>query len=506
MDLTPVDPGYRLVAAFTRSLVRAFFRRVEVVGLDHVPRDRGGVLVSWHPNGVVDPGIILASFPAQITFGARDGLFRVPGFGLLLKAAGAVPIVRPQDSAGSDAERRAANEQALERLALEVVSGRFSCLFPEGDSHDHPFLLHIKSGAARFFYQAWALSDAGGPPPAIVPVGLHYDAKYAFRSDVLIEFHPPIELPPALARRPTPDDPPAVVQQRVRALTAQIEGALQEVVHATESWEVHHQMHRVRKLVRAERARRAGARLKKPRMREQQLGFARVWDAVRRLRSDDPVRLDALQARVSAYDDALRAVHLEDHELDRAPPVIRPRLAMLVATQAAAVFLLLPPMLLLGIAVHLPAAVVLWSLSQVAAKRTKDIASIQVVLGAVLVPLTWLVVGLAAAWAHAAVHAMWPAIPDNALLAAVLIVCVCIVGAAAGLHYLRLARETARAVRVLGTRNRRRATIAWLLVERAELLDVFDEITQRYDLPGEVGLDGQVVLEGQLSDADRLRT
>ena len=96
-----MERRYEMVVSVARLLCRLFFRRIEVVGLENVPRDRGGVLVSWHPNGVINPGIILATFPSQITFGARDGLFRVPLFGALLRAAGAVPILRAQDQSAS---------------------------------------------------------------------------------------------------------------------------------------------------------------------------------------------------------------------------------------------------------------------------------------------------------------------------------------------------------------------------------------------------------------------
>jgi len=502
-----MERRYRAVVGLTRLLCQAFFRKVEVVGLENVPRDRGGVLVSWHPNGVIDPGIILATFPSRITFGARDGLFKVPGFGALLHAVGAVPIHRAQDS-GADltpAERRAANLKALDRLAEEVVAGRFSCLFPEGDSHDQPFLLDLKSGAARFFYRAWSLSKQPGPPPALIPVGLHYDAKHAFRSHVLVEFHPPIELAPGLDQPPTPDEPEPQHRSKVERLTDELERVLQEVVHATESWEVHHLMHRVRKLVRSERARRAGARLRRPGMRERQLAFARVWDGVRRLEESDPEALERLRTRVTEYDADLRALGLDDHELDRGPSVLRPGLALLAIAQAAAVFLLLPPFLLLGVGVHLPVLGVLWLVARIGAKRRKDIASIKLLLGAVLFPLTWMSVGLVAALAHTRVHVLFPGVPDTPLIAGLVTLLSCFVGGAAAVRYLRLSRETTRALKVRLTRARRRTAIRRLREERGAIVEAIEHVTRDLDLPGAVTVDGRVVPDGATSSEQILR-
>jgi len=495
-----VDRQYQAVVGVARVLCRAFFRRVEVVGLENIPTDRGGVLVSWHPNGVIDPGLILAAFPARITFGARDGLFRVPGFNLLLKAAGAVPIRRAQDGSAAQAPevRREANLRALDTLAQEVVAGRYSCLFPEGDSHDNPFLLDLKSGAARFFYRAWALSPGDGPPPALIPVGLHYDDKHAFRSHVLVEFHPPLELDAELARPPTADEPPTQEKSRVARLTDELGRVLQEVVHATESWEVHHLMHRVRKLVRAERVARAGSKLGRPAMRERQLAFARVWDAVRRLEESDPDLLASLRSRVSEYDEDLHALGLEDHELDRGPKVLRRGLVLLVLAQAVAVFMLLPPLIVVGALVHAPAVVLLALVTRVAAKHRKDVASIKMLLGALLLPVTWVGVGLLSAYAHAWVHSMFPGVPDTPFMAGLVGTLCCLVGGAAAVRYMRLSRETMRGLRVRLTRARSREAISRLRKERADLVDDLDKVTATFDLPGEVSMDGQVVAEGTL--------
>ena len=171
---------------FVRFLVDRFFHQVEVVGTEHVPAEGGGVLVSWHPNGLMDPALVLARFPRRVIFGARHGLFKVPLLGGLMRRIGTVPIYRGQDaSAGDGATRRAANRQSLDALAAEVLSGSFSCLFPEGDSHDAPHLLALKTGAARFYYRARELQDPQSRPPVIIPVGLHYDAKRLFGSNAL---------------------------------------------------------------------------------------------------------------------------------------------------------------------------------------------------------------------------------------------------------------------------------------------------------------------------------
>ena len=187
--------SYGIIQWLLRRVTRVFFRRVKVAGLDRVPTDGGGIVVSWHPNGLIDPGLILTEFPRQIVFGARHGLFRIPLLGLLLNSVNTVPIYRARDLPNLDGdERRSANNKSLDALAEAVAHGRFSALFPEGRSHDAPHLMELKTGAARLYYRACAMRPPEAPEPVILVVGLHYDDKDLFRSKALVEVHAPLVL------------------------------------------------------------------------------------------------------------------------------------------------------------------------------------------------------------------------------------------------------------------------------------------------------------------------
>ena len=65
------------IRKFVRLGLFTFFRELEVNGIENVPTDRGGIVIAWHPNGMVDPALIFSTFPQQLMFGARHGLFRV---------------------------------------------------------------------------------------------------------------------------------------------------------------------------------------------------------------------------------------------------------------------------------------------------------------------------------------------------------------------------------------------------------------------------------------------
>ncbi len=482
-----------LLIRLARLLVRTFFRKVEVVGLEHVPSTGGGLVVSWHPNALVDPVLILACMPRPVVFGARSGLFRWPLFGWMMRAVGTVPIHRAQDRGElSPEQRREANLGALDTLAQAVADGGISCLFPEGTSHDAPHLLPVKTGAARFYYRARALRP-DAPPPVIIPVGLHYDAKRHFRSKVLVRFHPPLRLPPELDLTPPSDEAPEPGRSRVRQLTDVIERVLREVVHATESWELHHHLHRASQLLRAERAKRAGVRLKPPSMLEEQVGFWRVWAGYQRWRAEDPALTEALLNRMVRYENGMEALGLQDHELDHPPVQSRALRAALFMAQVTAAFVVFPTLIALGGLVNLGPYLVIRQGARLAAKKGKDHATIKMAAGVVLYPLAWLIAGFLAAGAAFVLHEIEPLIPATPWLAAVVVVALAIAGGAVSLHYLRLLRITARALRVRLTRARQRVTLAKLRVERSDLVDLLEALGEGMDLPGSVTAEGMVI-------------
>ncbi len=481
------DPGAfsaRSVRLLARVLLALFFRRVEVTGVENLPATGGGLLIAWHPNGMIDPALLLTAFPGRVVFGARHGLFRWPILGGLLRAT-AVPIHRRQDlpAGGDEAAARSANDSSLGALAEAVVAGSFAVLFPEGDSHDEPRPIELRTGAARLWLDA-ARRDPGAPLPHVVPVGLHYDRKRFFRSRALVAFHPPLPLAP----EPLPGDE----RDTARHLTARFAEALDQTALATDDWEEHHLMHRLRRLMRAERAARAGATPGPADMRERRLGFERVWTAYRERRAADAERIEALRDRLRAYDRALRALGLDDHELDRNREPLHGRMVVAFAFQRLVVDALLPPLALIGLIANLPPALALGVLARLGAKRKKDVASIKLLAGAVLFPATWAALGILAARGEGALADLFPTLPRLPWATGVLAFLLSAAGGVLVLVYGRISRRWGRALWVRVRRRLAFARVARLLDERAALFDAAQSIAAPVPLPGQVDSAGRI--------------
>jgi len=418
-----------------------------------------------------------------------------------MRQLGTVPVYRAMDAKSGDVQqRRSDNAASLAVLADSVAGGDFACLFPEGNSHDDPYLNALKTGVARFYFQAKSQSSACSQP-YIIPVGLHYDAKRSFRSNVLVAFHPPIEISPHVDLEPD-GDTEEQRRDRCRALTTEIDEVLKNVVHATDSWETHHLLHRTRSLVRAERAARSGASLSAPGIEERTIGFARVWTGYNTRLNTHPQQVQALRERISAYDDDMYAMGIRDHELDKRPKASSVWSVAQLVGQLVLVFMFIPPLLVVGYLVNLPPFALSWLSMKRIAKRQKDEASVKLLAGVVFFPLSWLLAGVLSGWTHEQLHQTYPIIPDTPVLAGVTVVVLGLVGGLLALRYARMLKETVRATRVRLTRARRRVNIARLKVERSEIFDDMIGLVSDIDLPGSVGPDGRVVFDETLQDLE----
>jgi 1-acyl-sn-glycerol-3-phosphate acyltransferase len=484
-----------LIVSFYRLLARIFFRHVEVTGRENIPETGGGVLISWHPNGLIDPGLIWTQFPRQIVFGARNGLFKWPILGQLMRAMGTVPVYRREDAASTidDSERREANKESIDALAREVAGGRFAALFPEGLSHDEPYPMELKTGAARLYYRALELSRDEVAPPVILPVGLHYNKKGVFGSSALVSFHPPLELNRELASPPASGESEETTRRKCRKLTAELGRVLHEVVYATDSWMLHHAMQRAVKLIRAERAARAGATLRRPKMVERVLAFSRLRTGYKVRARTHPEETRKLVEDIREYDEDLRTLGVKDHELDHSPRLALPWFTAILVLQAIAVWLVLPTLLVIGFLVNLPTALALTALAKGASKAYKDEASVKVLVGAVAFPLTRLIVALLVAWGQTQIHTLYPEVPNAPVITGVLAFFLSALGGFVALMYQRWVAATIRSIRVRLTRARRSDSIGRLRKERARLYERLMQLSEGLDLPGAVAPNGRVI-------------
>jgi glycerol-3-phosphate O-acyltransferase/dihydroxyacetone phosphate acyltransferase len=277
-----MDPR-RPVRALTRAITWTFYR-VDTRGAP--PASGAVLLVANHPNAMLDPAVVWATAGRDVRFLAKEPLFRIPVLAQLLRAGGAIPVYRAIDAA--DTSKNAA---MFEAASAALAAGDAVCIFPEGTSHSTGRLEPLRTGAARI---ALAAAERG-VNAAIVPVGLNFDRKTAFRSRASVVYGAALR---------------ADSRESARDLTARIAGAMRQLMIEADPLVDAAIVARIdqlfaitrpetREMYRVERRRRIAA-------------------GIERLRAQEPEWYSEIAERVRTYDARLSRFGFSDADLSGA--------------------------------------------------------------------------------------------------------------------------------------------------------------------------------------------
>ena len=367
-----------LIVSLLKLALRIYFQRIEVTGLEHVPRDTPVIFVLNHPNALVDPVFLLCLAPRRISFLAKAPLFRMPVIGYLVKAFDSLPVYRRQDE-GEDVSK---NQETFVAARKLLARGGTIGICPEGVSHDEPGLRPIKTGAARISLAAVSTGEVSNLQ--IVPAGLYYTSKTSFRSDALLYFGLPIDVEPVELE---PDGTPP--REAVRALSSKIEKALRAVILDAQHEE------ELATTARAERIFSSAADYEsgddsadslKEELRLQQR-FIQAYSIVQ---AHQPERLRKLELRMMRFEEELNQAGMDPDELS--PPTSTARVLASIVRRSLLFLLMLGPALI-GTIAHYPAYKLGGFLATRISRDSDDVIStVKIISALLLFPLTWIVI------------------------------------------------------------------------------------------------------------------
>ncbi len=388
----------RLVEGLAKGLCFTFFRSIERVGLERIPAGCPLVVVANHHNSLVDPILVLGTTGLPARFLAKSTLWGIPGVRQLLELAGAVPVYRRQD--GVDTTK---NEETFTRCWDVLAAGGAIALFPEGVSHDAPHLAPLRTGVARIVLGA--ARELGVRGTRVVPIGLTFEEKGAFRSRALVTVGEPLD--PAPWQAESERDEIAAV----RGLTEAVRAALARVT-------LNYPSHDEVPLIEQSASLWAVGERELPARMALAEAFALRRTALalyERARARNPERVEALARRVRAYAALLSERRLRDEHVSARYPSAEV-MGYVVGSAALLGFWL--PLAALGSALNF----VPYHLLRISAHRTQSEnlpATIKLVGGFFLYPLGWALWALAAglAWGGGAALATLALAPLSAWFA-----------------------------------------------------------------------------------------
>lgn len=181
-----IDLAYDILYYLRIIIAKIYFRKTKVFGLENIPKDGIVMFASNHRNGAVDGyplSAVLPKFRAIAGKNLTGNIFSKIFFG------GHIEIYRYARTI----EEKSHNKKQLKIASDTLAKREHILIFPEGTSKLGPALLEIQKGAA-FICKSLIDSLEENVPVYIVPIGLHYDAGWQFRSSVEVHVGNPIKI------------------------------------------------------------------------------------------------------------------------------------------------------------------------------------------------------------------------------------------------------------------------------------------------------------------------
>lgn len=347
-----VTQGYTIIARLLGLLLHTYFRKITVCGLNNFPREGPVILCPNHPNMLVDAILVItevASHGRNSYVWAKGSLFRHPIAAFILKRFGAVPVYRPRrteatladvDSDKTPEELEMANRAMFEQTWRVLAGGNVMVLFPEGTSYTAPKMLALRTGVLRV---ATGFVKHHGQAIPIIPLGLTYFNKDHFRSQVTLEFGPPMTITPAMVQS---EEFQNNEHGEVKRLTLELEDRMHGVTLNASDFTTIHAARMMRRLY-----------LNTPGSIDTSKEVRLTQYIINMLEKEphdeeQKMRIDAIRDKVLRYKAQLEKLHLKDQEM--IVPILKKKPLLQLFLERVVYLLVLLPLATPGLLLNLP--------------------------------------------------------------------------------------------------------------------------------------------------------
>jgi 1-acyl-sn-glycerol-3-phosphate acyltransferase len=179
---------YYLVRPLARYVLRYYYRRIDITGLEHIPRDAAVILAANHPTAFIEPCLLACFQPRPLHFLARGDLYKNKLADWVLRALHILPVYRMEDGGYG---KLTENYDTFEACHAVLSRRRAIMILAEGRCIHEKRLRPLRKGTARVALGALE-ADATLPEVYIVPVGVNFVAAETVRSTVMIRCGEPL--------------------------------------------------------------------------------------------------------------------------------------------------------------------------------------------------------------------------------------------------------------------------------------------------------------------------
>ena len=169
---------YYVLRFLVRLTLQMIFKKVEVTGIENIPKDRQVILVGNHPTAFMEPIILACWMQRPLNFMIRGDMWK-PGFlAWLIDSIHGVPVYRKSEGFSS----ADANAKTFQRSADIINAKELLIIFAEGSHEMVRRLRPFKKGTSRIVVQA--LEAKPEEDILVIPVAATYNAHASLRRTV----------------------------------------------------------------------------------------------------------------------------------------------------------------------------------------------------------------------------------------------------------------------------------------------------------------------------------
>jgi len=180
---------YRLLRFLISKAFNIYYKRIDIVGLETVPKDKPFILAINHQNALSDPLTVASKIDFHPIYLTRADIFSNELNRKILLWFKMIPIYRQRD--GVDTLKK--NQVVFDTCIQELQDNGSILIFPEGNHEGKHRVRPLKKGLARIAFSAAERSDFN-LPLQIIPVGVSYSAYRKFHNDLTIWFGEGLEV------------------------------------------------------------------------------------------------------------------------------------------------------------------------------------------------------------------------------------------------------------------------------------------------------------------------
>jgi len=175
---------YKIFRFWANIAIRVFYGKIEVSGLENIPKGVPILIASNHPNGFLEPIIMACLFPRPLHFMVRGDVFRKKWLNPILVNTNQIPIFRFKDGF-SDLRK---NDSNLKVAYSALDDGAAIILFIEGGTENIKKLRPFQKGLARMATD-YLDRENSRQDLMILPVAINFVSPFVLRSRVVLNIN-----------------------------------------------------------------------------------------------------------------------------------------------------------------------------------------------------------------------------------------------------------------------------------------------------------------------------